>query len=103
MNTNPPVETQPGPDGVLDVCALPCSIKHGLIIRTCLNLPVGGHFTLLNSHHPQKLLNQLAAEWPETFAWEQLVSLPEECRVKITKLKVAAEKASFPAAFVCSH
>ncbi len=97
------METQVGPDGVLDVCALPCSIKHGLIIRTCLNLPVGGHFVLLNSHHPQKLLNQLATEWPEAFAWATLANAPEECRVKITKLKATPENAGLPAAFACSH
>jgi len=103
MNTNSRNETQFGPDGVLDVCALPCSIKHGLIIRTCLNLPVGGQFILLNSHHPQKLLNQLAAEWPAAFAWEVLVNLPEECRVRITKLKLTAAKSQPLPPLVCSH
>ncbi len=92
-----------GTDGVLDVRELPCSVKHGLILRTCLALPVGGHFILLNSHHPQKLLNQLAVEWPETFAWEPLVNTPEACRVKITKLKIADAKAEMPAAPACSH
>jgi uncharacterized protein (DUF2249 family) len=103
MNTNSPVETQVGPDGVLDVCALPCSIKHGLIIRTCLNLPVGGHFILLNGHHPQKLLNQLAAEWPEAFTWAELVNTPEECRVKITKLKLTIARREPLPPLVCSH
>ena len=101
MNTT--TENPIGPDGVLDVREMPCSIKHGLIIRTCLALPVGGHFILWNGHHPQKLLDQLAIEWPEAFAWAQLVNTPEECRVKITKLKIAEAKAAMPAAPVCSH
>ena len=33
-----------GPDRVMDVWEIPCSIKHGLILRTCLELPVGCHF-----------------------------------------------------------
>lgn len=100
---NNTIENPIGPDGVLDVRELPCSIKHGLILRTCLALPVGGHFTLLNGHNPQKLLNQLDTEWPETFTWAQLVNAPEECRVKITKLKIADEKATLPVAPMCSH
>ena len=51
MNTT--IENPIGPDGILDVRELPCSIKHGLIIRTCLNLPVGGHFILWYGHYPQ--------------------------------------------------
>ena len=103
MKTTSTIENPIGPDGVLDVRELPCSIKHGLIIRTCLKLPVGGHFILVNGHNPQKLLHQLAVEWPDTFAWEQLVNTPEECRVKITKLKIADEKTTLPAMPVCSH
>lgn len=30
---------------------------------------------------------QFAAQWPDTFTWEHLVSLPGEVRVKTTKLK----------------
>jgi len=101
MNTN--IETTVGADGILDVRELPCSIKHGLVLRTCLALPVGGHFILRNGHNPQKLLDQLAAEWPETFAWAHVVNTPEECRVKITKLKIAEAKAEMPAAPACSH
>lgn len=103
MNSHATVETQIGADGVLDVCALPCAIKHGLIIRTCLNLPIGGSFVLLNGHDPLKVLKQIDAEWPESFAWEHLVNRADECRVKITKLQFAAAKVRMPAALVCSH
>ncbi len=103
MNTECSLEPTIGPDGVLDVRELPCSIKHGLVVRTCLNLPVGGHFILWNHHNPQKLLNQLAVEWPGAFAWDVLLDTPEECRVKISKLKAAAMKATLPTPPVCSH
>ena len=99
MNTT---ENPIGPDGVMDVREMPCSVKHGLIIRTCLQLPVGGHFILLNGHNPQKLLNQLAEGWPKTFAWEHLVNTPEECRVKITKLRPVVEPV-VPVASSCGH
>ena len=36
-----------GPDKVMDVRPIPCSVKHGLIIRTWLELPVDDHFILL--------------------------------------------------------
>jgi len=86
-NTTSPGENLIGPDGVMDVRPIPCSIKHGLIIRTWLKLPVGGHFILLNDHDPVPLYHQFAAQWPEAFRWEHLVRVPGECRIKITKLK----------------
>jgi uncharacterized protein (DUF2249 family) len=76
-----------GPDKVMDVRTIPCSIKHGLIIQTWLNLPVGDHFILLNDHDPVPLYYQFSAQWPATFSWEHVVKGPEEFRVKITKLK----------------
>lgn len=103
MNTTPLITTILSPGGVLDVRELPCHIKHPLILRTSLALPVGGNFILLNSHHPRKLIEQLDVEWPETFAIETLPEQPDGCRVKIIKLKVAAEKAELPPAPVCNH
>ena len=88
MNTT--TETIIGPDKVMDVRSVPCAIKHGLIIRTWLELPVGDHFILLNGHDPVPLRHQFAAQWPEAFAWEYLAQGPEEFRIKITKLKPAA-------------
>jgi uncharacterized protein (DUF2249 family) len=75
-----------GPDKVMDVRTIPCSIKHSLIIRTWLELPVGDHFILLNGHDPVPLYYQFSAEWPGAFTWEHLVKSPEEYRVKITRL-----------------
>jgi uncharacterized protein (DUF2249 family) len=76
-----------GPDRVLDVREIPCSIKHGLIIRTWLEMPVGQHFILVNGHDPVPLYHQFNAEWPNTFTWEPVARGPEEVRVKVTKIK----------------
>lgn len=79
-----------GPDKVMDVRPIPCSIKHGLIIRKWLELAVGDHFILLNDHDPVPLFYQFSAQWPGAFTWVHLVQGPEEFRVKITKLKETA-------------
>ena len=76
-----------GHDRVMDVRPIPCSTKHGLIIRTWLDLAVDDHFVLLNDHDPVPLHYQFAAQWPGAFSWEHVVKGPDEFRVKITKLK----------------
>ena len=80
-----------GPDRVMDVRPIPCSVKHGLIIRTWLDLPVGDYFILLNDHDPVPLYYQFSAQWPGAFTWEHLVKGPDEFRVKITRLKATQE------------
>ena len=92
MNTQLPSVI--GADKVMDVRPIPCSVKHGLIIKQWLELPVGGHFILLNDHDPVPLYYQFAAQWPDTFTWEHLVKGPAEFRIKITKLKPLAPPAS---------
>lgn len=79
-----------GPDKIMDVRAIPCSIKHGLIIQQWLRLSVGDHFILLNDHDPVPLYHQIAAQWPNAFTWQHLVKGPDECHIKITKLKAIA-------------
>ena len=74
----------------MDVRPIPCSVKHGIIIKQWLELPVGDHFVLLNDHDPVPLRYQFAAQWPDTFTWELLAKGPEEFRVKITKLKATS-------------
>ena len=88
MNTS--TENLIGADKVMDVRPIPCSVKHGLIIKQWLELTVGDHFILLNDHDPVPLYYQFAAQWPNAFTWEHLVKGPEEFRVKITKLKDTA-------------
>lgn len=86
MQTINTTENLVGPDKVMDVRPIPCSIKHGLIIKQWLDLGVGDHFILLNDHDPVPLYYQFSAQWPDAFSWEHLVKGPEEFRVKITKL-----------------
>jgi uncharacterized protein (DUF2249 family) len=103
MNTTTNTENLIGPDRVMDVREIPCSIKHGLILRTCVELPVGGHFILLNGRDPVPLRGEIAASWPGAFGWEYLVQTAEEVRVKITKLKAVTPDAELPDGHVCSH
>ncbi len=87
MNKTMQSENLIGPDRVMDVRPIPCSVKHRLIIQTWLDLPVGDHFVLLNDHDPVPLYYQFSAQWPGAFTWEHLVKGPDEFRVKITKIK----------------
>ena len=82
-----------GPNLIMDVRPIPCSIKHRLIIKTWLDLPIGGYFILLNDHDPVPLYYQFSAQWPEAFTWEHLLKGPDEFRVKITKIKSATATA----------
>ena len=90
-------------DKVMDVRPIPCSIKHGLIIKKWLDLPVGDHFILLNDHDPVPLYYQFSAQWPDTFTWEHLVKGPGEFRVKIAKLKAVGEPAVLAASACGNH
>ena len=92
-----------GLDKVMDVRELPCSIKHGLILRNCVELPVGGYFVLLNGHDPVHIRDQISASWPGAFGWDYLVQKPDEVRVKITKLNAVPEDSDLPAGHACSH
>jgi uncharacterized protein (DUF2249 family) len=87
MKTNIEIENLISADKVMDVRPIPCSIKHGLIIRTWLQLAVDDYFILLNDHDPVPLFYQFSAQWPGAFEWKHLVQGPDEFRVKITKLK----------------
>jgi uncharacterized protein (DUF2249 family) len=87
MKTPNEIENLIGADKVMDVRPIPCSIKHGLIIRTWLDLPVGDFFILLNDHDPVPLFYQFSTQWPGAFEWKHLIQGPDEFRVKITKLQ----------------
>jgi uncharacterized protein (DUF2249 family) len=89
MNKTMQSENLIGLDRVMDVRPIPCSVKHGLIIQTWLDLAVGDHFILLNDHDPVPLYYQFSAQWPGAFSWERLLKGPGEFRVKITKLNAA--------------
>lgn len=91
-----------GPDKVMDVRPIPCSIKHGLILRTWADLAVGDHFILLNDHDPVPLRYQFAAEFPDAFTWEYVERGPEDFRVKIAKVKEVAGEPVFSQG-CCGH
>jgi uncharacterized protein (DUF2249 family) len=86
----------------MDVRSIPCSVKHGQIVRTFSELPVGEHFILLNDHDPVRLQQQFAAQWPGTFTWQYLAQGQDEFRVKITKLKPLGEPLT-PVATSCGE
>jgi len=76
----------PDANNVMDVRPIPCSIKHGLILKTWHALPVGKYFILLNDHDPVPLRYQFAAEFGDAFTWEYLEKGPADFRVKISKV-----------------
>jgi uncharacterized protein (DUF2249 family) len=82
-------------DKVMDVRPIPCSIKHGLILKTWRTLPVGDYFILLNDHDPVPLRYQFEAEFPGAVKWEYVERGPNDFRVKITKLQPLPEGAGF--------
>ncbi len=78
---------------VMDVRPIPCSIKHGLILKTWRELALNSYFILLNDHDPVPLRYQFLAEFPGAFTWDYLERGPEEFRVKITKIRALAVEA----------
>lgn len=88
----------------MDVRPIPCSIKHGLLLKTWRELAVGDYFILLNDHDPVPLRQQFLAEFPGTFAWEYLEQGPVDFRVRISKLceLPAAVASASPATYGCS-
>lgn len=87
MKTITPTASLIDKDKVMDVRPIPCSVKHGLILKTWQELPLGDHFILLNDHDPVPLRYQFQAEFGDTFSWDYLQRGPEEFRVKISKVK----------------
>lgn len=70
-----------------DVRRIPCRAKHAQIFQRWADLPVGGHFVLVNDHDPVPLYYQFEALFRGAFTWEYLVDGPTEFHVKITRLK----------------
>ena len=100
MNT--PLPSVLGADKVMDVRPIPCSIKHGLILKTWRELPVGDHFVLLNDHDPVPLRYQFEAEFPDTFKWDYLERGPVDFRVKLTKLQALPAAVESGKSYGCS-
>jgi uncharacterized protein (DUF2249 family) len=87
---------------IFDGRAIPCSVKHGLIIEKWRALPVGAAFVLVNDHDPARMHQQISELWPETCDWKYLVQGPEEFRIQITKSKPLPETAT-PEPLSCGH
>jgi len=86
-----------GTDKTLDVRAVPCSVKHPLIVRTFQELAVEDYFILLIDHDPARLRDQFNAQWPGAFTWQYLQLGPEDFRVKITKIQSLPAGTTLPA------
>ena len=93
----------PNANKVMDVRPIPCSIKHGLILKTWYDLPVGDYFILLNDHDPVPLRYQFQAEFGNAFTWEYLEEGPEVWRVAIGKAGAAASDVAAPRGCQCRH
>jgi uncharacterized protein (DUF2249 family) len=99
---NPQLPSVIGADKVMDVRTIPCSVKHGLILKTWRELPVGDHFILLNDHDPVPLRNQFEAECPGAFAWDYLERGPADFRIKLTKLQALPAAVESGKSYGCS-
>ncbi len=99
MQPHTPPTRQPR---LLDVRAIPCSTKHGLVVRTWRDLPLGDTMVLVNDHDPVPLRRQFDAECPGTFTWEYLERGPDQFRIKITKLKPLPPVGESGKAYGCS-
>jgi len=86
---NSSTENLVGADKVMDVRPIPCSVKHGLIIKQWLEIPVGDHFVLLNDHDPVPLRYQFAAQ---STAWPGAAS---RATVSLTSRKTTRVKSLF--------
>lgn len=79
-------ETLTKDPALFDVRRIPCRVKHAQIFQRWADLPVGGHFILVNDHDPVPLYYQFEAFHHGAFTWEYLVDGPAEFHVKITRL-----------------
>lgn len=79
-----------------DVRAIPCRVKHAQIFKRWDELPVGGHFVLVNDHDPIPLWYQFAALFPDAFSWDYLLRGPDEFHVKIAKLHAMSVPPELP-------
>jgi uncharacterized protein (DUF2249 family) len=75
---------------LMDVREVPCSIKHGLILKTWRELPVGGFFILRNGHDPLPLRYQIEAQFPGALQWDYVERSPEAVSVRLTKVSDVA-------------
>lgn len=61
--------------------------RHDMIFDAFEELEPGEAFVFTNDHDPKPLYYQMEAESDQPFDWEYLLAMPEEWKVKITKLE----------------
>lgn len=61
--------------------------RHDMIFDAFDRLKPGEAFVFTNDHDPKPLYYQMEAESGEPFEWEYLLALPDEWKVKVTKIK----------------
>ena len=71
----------------LDVRTLIPIKRHEKLLKLFKELPAGDSFVFINDHDPKPLYYQMEAENSEPFKWEYLMTLPQEWKVKVMKLK----------------
>lgn len=86
---------------IFDVRAIPCTVKHGLILDRWHDLAVGDYFVLKNDHDPVPLRYQFEAEFPDAFVWEHLEKGPAVYQVRITKLAEPSNQGTAIAKSTC--
>jgi len=86
-----------------DVREIPCRVKHAQIFQRWAELPVGGHFVLINDHDPVPLWYQFTAQFSSAFEWEYLQRGPDEFQVKITKVRAVEAPLSSPCPPSANH
>ena len=69
-----------------DVREIPCSIKHGLILKRFEALQPGGHFVLVNDRDPVPLHHHISALCPGQLGWDYEERGPEVFAIRIAKL-----------------
>lgn len=70
-----------------DVRPYPPAQRHDMVFRAYEELHPGESFVFINDHDPKPLYYQMEAENSEPFRWEYLMTMPQEWKVKVMKLK----------------
>ena len=70
----------------IDLRPLAPRARHPLVFNTLRSLGNGESVELINDHDPTPLREQLRAEWPGGFAWDDQQAGPDVWRVRIVKL-----------------
>lgn len=70
-----------------DVRPFPPARRHDMVFEAFDDLKPGESFVFVNDHDPKPLYYQMEAENTEPFKWEYLMTMPNEWKVKVMKLK----------------